>query len=238
MAVDGDCGPSWRQAALRVRNAVRRLRMGAATKEVSERVWRRRGGDDWVAGYWADDHSPRRDRLIEALRRTFGAPSSVLDIGCNAAPNLRRIAAEFPACHLAGFDINEEAIAGARLRFADAGIAADLTVGSYYDILPATPSDSTDVVISSFALAYVPPANLPAVLDDLVRIAVRGLVLAEPHALDRQRAAGVLTVPWYDWRHDYAIALVRLGVDRGRIEVSDLPEPGSPTAGLLVADLR
>jgi hypothetical protein len=238
MTADGGGGQAWRQGALRVRNAVRRMRMGAATKEVSERVWLRRGGEDWVAGYWDDDHSPRRDRLIEVARATFGTPSSVLDIGCNAAPNLRRVAAEFPGCRLAGFDINVEAIAGARRRFAEAGIAVDLSVGSYYDLLPATPSDSVDIVISSFALAYVPPANLPAVLADVLRIAVRGLVLAEPHSLDGGRVAGVLTVPWYDWRHDYADTLVQLGVARSRIEVSDLPERGSPDAGLLVADLR
>lgn len=238
MTAGSDSGGGWRQGPLMVRNAVRRMRMGAASKDVSERVWRSRGGEDWVAGYWADDHSPRRDHLIAALNATFGVPASVLDVGCNAAPNLRRIAAEFPGCRLSGFDINTEAIDGARRRFTEAGIAADLSVGSFYDVLPATASDSVDIVISSFALAYVPPGNLPAVVADLVRIAVRGVVLAEPHAFDRHRAAGVLKTPWYDWRHDYAATFANLGISRGRVEVFDLPDAGSPDAGLLVADLR
>lgn len=214
------------------------MRMNAARREVSEKVWRNRSGEDWVAGYWNDSRSSRRDSLIEALRGYFDAPTSVLDIGCNAAPTLRRIAAEFPECRLAGFDINAEAIAWARQRFSDLGVAADLSVGSFYDVLPATASQSVDVVISSFALAYVPPSELNAVLSDIVRIAVRGIILAEPLPLDDVRAAGVLTVPWYDWRHDYAAALTRLGVSGDRIVVSDLPEPGSMDAGLLLADLR
>jgi SAM-dependent methyltransferase len=230
-------GFDWRRLPLRVRNRARRLRMNAAPKRISEDVWRKRGGEDWVMGYWNDDRSPRRDHLVDALRTTFGAPRSVLDIGCNAAPNLRRIASEFPGCRLSGFDINEGAIVGARRRFAEIGIPVDLQVGTFYDVLPAIPTDSVDVIISTFALAYVPPTHLAEVLADIVRIAGRGVVLAEPLALNG-RPAGVLTVPWYDWRHDYAAAFYGLGVPPERVTVFDLPKPGAPDSGLLVSDLR
>ncbi len=157
------------------------------------------------------------------MRSTFGAPTSVLDVGCNAGPTLRRFAAEFPGCRLAGFDINAEAIAGARQHLAELGAAAELSVGSFYEVLPAMPSGSADVVVSSFALAYVPPAHLPGVLADIVRIASRGVVLAEPHAFEPGRSAGVLTVPWHDWRHDYRSVLVGLGIDRERITLVRSP---------------
>jgi hypothetical protein len=228
----------WRRLPRQVRNATRRLRLGAAGKEVSEDVWRKRGGEDWIETYWSDVYSPRRDCIIDALRTSFGAPASVLDVGCNAAPNLRRISAEFPGCRLVGFDINQEAIDGATRRFAALGIHAELSVGSYYDVLPAVPTSSIDVVVTSYALAYVPTANLPAVLADIVRIARRGLVLAEPMAFGGRRSPGVLTVPWYDWRHDYAAAVALLGVSPERIRVFDLPAPGAAESGLLVADLR
>jgi SAM-dependent methyltransferase len=153
----------WRRLPRQVRNATRRLRLAAAGKEVSEGVWRKRGGEDWVEAYWSDVHSPRRDCIIDAMRTSFGTPASVLDVGCNAGPNLRRIAAEFPGCRLVGFDINQEAIDGATRRFAASGIDAKLSVGSYYDVLPALPTSSIDVVVSSYALAYIPTANLPAV---------------------------------------------------------------------------
>ena len=52
------------------------------------------------------------------------------------------------------------------------------------------------------------------------------------------RPAGVLTVPWYDWRHDYAAVLPGVGVPPERIQVFDLPAPGAADSGLLVADLR
>jgi SAM-dependent methyltransferase len=234
----GDGGAGWRRAALTLRDATRRLRMGSARREVSERVWRSRGGDEWVAGYWDDDASARRDHLVDALRTTFGAPTSVLDVGCNAGPSLRRIAREFPGCALRGFDINADAVTGARQGLAALGVAADLSVGSYYDVLPAIETASADVVTSSFALAYVPPAHLAGVLAEMVRIAVRGLVLVEPHAFGADRPAGQLTKPWYDWRHDYSAALSGLGILAARLVLSDLPDPGGADSGLLVVDLR
>jgi SAM-dependent methyltransferase len=234
----GDQAPGWRALPLRVRNATRRLRLGAARKEISEDVWRKRGGDDWVDGYWSDHRSLRRDDLVDALRTTFGTPSSVLEVGCNAGPNLRRIAREFPGCQLRGFDINEAAISGARQRFAELGIQVELSVGSFYEVLSELPSGSSDVVISSFALAYATPTDLPGVLADIVRIAGRGAVLVEPHAFAAARPAGVLTVPWYDWRHDYAAILGTLGIPQRAITVSDRPEPGGADSGLVVIDLR
>ncbi len=221
----------WRRLPRQVRNAGRRMRPGAGRKEVSEQVWRKRGGAEWVDSYWNDDHSPRRDCIIDALRAAFGAPGSVLDVGCNAAPNLRRIAAEFPGCRLVGFDINAEAIDGATRRFAELEIAAELSVGSYYEVLPSIASASVDVVLSSYALAYVPAANLPQVLADIVRIARTGLVLAEPLAFGDSRQPGVLTVPWYDWRHDYRAVLGEIGVPPERIQVFDLPTPGAAELG-------
>jgi SAM-dependent methyltransferase len=228
----------WRRLPRRVRNTVRRMRMDAGRKEVSEGVWRKRGGEAWVETYWSDVGSPRRDCIIDALRTSFGAPESVLEVGCNAGPNLRRIATEFPGCRLVGFDINQEAIEGAARRFAELGIETELSVGSYYDVLPTIVSGSIDVVLTSYALAYVPTTNLPDVLADIVRIARSGLLLAEPLAFDAARPAGVLTVPWYDWRHDYAAALAGVGVSPERIRVFDLPTPGAVESGLLVADLR
>jgi SAM-dependent methyltransferase len=212
--------------------------MGAANPRVAERVWQKRSGEAWIDTYWSDDRSPRRDHIIEALRTTFQSPASVLDIGCNAAPNLRRIAAEFPECRLIGFDINRDAITSAARRFAEAGIAADLSVGSYYEVLPTIRDASIDVVISSYALAYVPPQNLHGVLSDIVRIAWIGVVLAEPQAFGGARVAGMLTAPWYDWRHDYAEALRQIGVPPERIAVHDLPTPGAQDSGLVVVDLR
>lgn len=228
----------WRRVPLRLRNATRRLRMGSGRKEVSEGVWRKRSGEAWVETYWNDDRSPRRDCIVDAVRTNFGAPASVLDVGCNAGPNLRRLAAEFPGCRLVGFDINAEAIEGAAIRFAELGVAVELSVGSYYDVLPAIATASIDVVLSSYSLAYVPPANLPDVLADIVRIARVGIVLAEPLAFGGARPAGVLTVPWYDWRHDYPRTLAAIGVRPDRIRAFDLPAAGAVDSGIVVADLR
>jgi SAM-dependent methyltransferase len=214
------------------------MRTQTGGRDLPETWWRKRSGDEWTATYWNDDRAPRRDNIIDALRSTFGTPVSVLDVGCNAGPNLRRIAAEFPGCRLSGFDVNQEAIDVAVQRFSDAGIDVALSVGSFYEVLPRIATDSIDVVVSSYSLAYVPPASLREVLGELVRIARRGLVLAEPMAFGGTRSPGVLTVPWHDWRHDYAAELIGIGLAPSGVAVFDVPVPGEQDSGLLVADLR
>lgn len=187
-----------------------------------------------MARYWDDHRSPRRDALVSAIRDSFGSPASVLDVGCNAGPNLRRVHEEFPACALAGFDVNAEAIVFATERFAELGVPADLWVGTFDDALPRRTTDSADLVVSSFALAYVPPRDISRILGHCIRIAQRGLVLAEPLPFDARRPEGILSgTP--DWRHDYRRLLVEAGVTR--VSTADAPEPGHPWSGLVVAEL-
>jgi ubiquinone/menaquinone biosynthesis C-methylase UbiE len=170
--------------------------------------------------------------IVSAIRERFSAPSSVLDVGCNAAPNLRRVHEEYPSCALAGFDVNAEAIGYAQARFVEMGTDVNLWVGAFDDTLPRQATDCFDLVISSFALAYVPPRDLSRVLGHCVRIARRGLVLAEPLPFDAQRPEGVLSgTP--DWRHDYARALTDLGITC--VQTFDAPEPGHKWSGLVLA---
>jgi trans-aconitate methyltransferase len=215
-------------------NAVRRVTRRNAPASVPRRFWERQRGEAWVARYWNDLHAPRRDMIIDAIRDSFGEPESVLDVGCNAAPNLRRVHEEFPRCRLAGFDVNVEAVEYARTRFAEMGTTADLWIGTFDDELARLGPGSFDLVISSFALAYVPPRDMPRILGNCARIARRGLVLAEPLPFDAQRPEGVLSgTP--DWRHDYRRLLGDLGLTR--VETADAPEPGHPWSGLVVARL-
>jgi len=221
-------------AAKRQVNAVRRVTRRNAPASVPIAFWAKQGGDDWVGGYWDDYRSPRRDMIVSALREAFGTPASVLDVGCNAAPNLRRIHEEFPQCALAGFDVNGEAIAFARQRFEERGVPVDLSVGTFESSLPAREADSVDIVISSFALAYVPPRDLAGILGHCVRIAERGLVLAEPLPFGGSRPEGVLSgTP--DWRHNYRRTLADLGVND--VEIFDRPVSGDKWSGLVVVKL-
>src|SRR5438270_4197698 len=161
-------------------HAIRRVTRRNASASVPQRFWAKQGGEAWVAKYWDDYRAPRRDMIVSAIGDNFGVPASVLDVGCNAGPNLRRLAEEFPDCALTGFDVNAEAIAFARERFGEMGKPVDLRVGTFEEELPALPSHAFDLVISSFSLAYVPPRDLERILGHCVRAARRGLVLAEP----------------------------------------------------------
>jgi len=74
----------------------------------------------WVQRYWDSTDGSHRDAIIRSLE-SVGPVASVLEIGCNAGPNLRRIHARWPAMELYGMDIHPGAIRYGRERARDEG---------------------------------------------------------------------------------------------------------------------
>ena len=96
---------------------------------------------------------------------------------------------------------------------------------------------SEDLLFSCYALAYVAPRELRGVLEQVLRIARTGLVLAEPQAMPGAPAGRTNDVP--EWRHDYAAELRALGLADRAIEVRRLPPEGPGLLNAcLSADLR
>jgi SAM-dependent methyltransferase len=154
----------------------------------------------WAERYWESAWAPHRDALVKAVAELwpFG---SLLEVGCNAGPNLVRFAARWPDVTYHGLDANAQALSMARAHGVPA-VLREGTVPADLDTLPIV-----DVVVTCYALAYVAPEDLARVLYGLSVHARRGLVLAEPMLTGLSAMVG----PGPEWAHDYATEITRQG---------------------------
>lgn len=131
----------------------------------------------WYARYWESTGGSQRDAIIRALEHV-GAVGSVLEIGCNTGPNLRRIHQRWPGVALSGMDIHAGAIAYGRAAAEAEGWTWTGTVGDLRELgrLELT----ADVVLSCYALAYLDPRDIDTVLAAALAGATTALVICEP----------------------------------------------------------
>lgn len=157
-------------------------------------TWRRIS-PSYFEGCWNSINRPHRQPILDAVASLMPA-TSLLEIGCNAGPNLRLIHERWPEISLWGLDANEDAIhymmAGQWNRRVG-GLYGDLRV-----VLPKQEEKSVDIVLSSYCLAYIEPDEIADVLAHMQRIARVGLVVAEPAGPSRRIEAGIP-----EWEHDY-----------------------------------
>jgi SAM-dependent methyltransferase len=198
---------------------VKRLLVRLAPRRAGEDSWRIRPAGT-PERYWNSADLPHRGRLLQAIR-DLGPIESVLELGCGAGPNLRRLFAEDPALRLAGVDIHADAIEFARARFREIGASVELEVARFRSALDRRAASSEDVICSCYALAYLPPAELAHVLQASLRIARVGVVLMEPHAAPGLSAGLVNNKP--EWRHDYTALLADFGASVVRVPMPEVP---------------
>jgi len=165
------------------------------------------GPSGWAA-YWATVQAPHRTALVDALR-TVAPFDSLLEVGCGPGVNLWRIHQAFPDADIVGMDIANAAIDYGSEIFARADLdgtlqgsgRVTLCAAALPDDLAQLPVDDVDVVLSCYALAYLPPEALDVALGAIVTIARQGIVLAEP-MVEPGFAEG-LTSRLPEWRHDF-----------------------------------
>jgi spore coat polysaccharide biosynthesis protein SpsF len=103
------------------------------------------------------------------------SPNRVLEVGCNAGPNLRWIAARCE--HVYGVDINTRALHAARERLPAANLLfAEARSLPFRDAW-------FDLSFTAGVLIHQPPATLPLVMSEVVRVS-RRFVLAIEYASD------------------------------------------------------
>lgn len=191
--------------------------------------WRERAhtyGPGWLDLYWESWTAPHRIALADALP-SCGDFSSLLELGCHCGPNLRLWAERWPQVALYGLDVNREAIAfgQAHLGHHASLWAADLNWPLTMDIwLPPV-----DVVVSCYALCYVRPVALMAVLERAWAVARLGVVVAEPMPVNGEPVGPCAQIE--EWRHDYAEAFRSLGAT---VEVRAIP-PVDRLNGICIA---
>lgn len=144
--------------------------------------WAARGGESWLATYWASRFAPHRDAVLRAVYPL--APfASLREIGCHCGPNLARFAAVWPEVRYIGMDINAQAVRQANdyLLTGVFGTHPETRVvrdGS----LGAGAQDWTDeVVLACYTLAYALPDQVEELFQNLGRNPhLKALVIAEP----------------------------------------------------------
>jgi ubiquinone/menaquinone biosynthesis C-methylase UbiE len=197
--------------------------------------------DEWVLSYWDSRQHPHRQFLIDRIAAYYPF-SSVLEIGCNCAPNLYLLAKKYPAAALTGIDINPVAIDKGREMLAAEGITNVTLLVAKADELERFADKSFDVVFTDATLIYIGPDKIDRVFDHLLRITRKALVLLEmqPGVNSKKSDASVYKLGL--WLRDYQ-ALLQKYLPAERMRVSPVtkemwPEPEWLEAGAIIeADL-
>lgn len=181
--------------------------------------WARPRGDrsaTWIATYQSSLQTRHRGVISEIIGG-IGA-TSVLEIGCHCGPNLVRLASDHPQLtQLSGVDVNAEAIASGEAWIARVGLSEriQLVTGRMPDASATLPDRCVDVVLSCYALAYIAPSDLDAVLWEMGRLARKAIVIAEPMT-DRPQAESRMELSGYsEWAHNYLAASRWINTWRG-----------------------
>ena len=152
-----------------------------------KKYWQNRVAD-WEKAYGATINHSHRDSLMGVLRSIEF--DSVLEIGCNCAPNLQRIKKEFKGVKLAGVDINEQSIVSAINTLPEATLRV-----SEASELPVE-DKSYDLVITDAILIYIDRKEIKKVRDEMLRVARKAIVMVEWQADREDKLFG-------HWRRDY-----------------------------------
>lgn len=153
--------------------------MRLTTKQHSK-YWKNRK-INWKEHYTATWNHPHRDFLCKVLK-TFKWVS-LIEVGCASAPNLIKIAQEFPRVDLGGVDINADAIEEAQKMFKNRMF---FKVGRGDNIMIS--DKSTDVILTDMTLIYVGPTEIMNYLREFYRVSRNYIVLHElysPHWYER-----------------------------------------------------
>lgn len=158
--------------------------------------WRRMSAA-WAEACWASTEKPHRAPILAALE-TLQPADSLLEVGCNAGPNLRLIHARWPQMELGGADVQDAA-----LDYLEAWMPAPWWIyrGDVRDTVPAMRRDRWDIVLSCYCLTYLEPDELPGILAHLQGIARVGIVIAEPMTAGDEPYQYETPLP--EWKHNY-----------------------------------
>ena len=182
---------------------------------------------DWIWDYVASASHPHRDIIVEELNK-LGSLGGILEVGCNAGPNLIRLQAAFPETQLAGIDIVPEAIERAMTNMSK----PIFKVGNVLSI--PFEDKSFDCVLADAVLMYLQPKEINRALNEINRIVKRYVVLVE-RVSEKEKNNGFI------WSRNYPKLLEDLGfsVQTRKLEEKDWPESeGWQKEGMIVVASR
>ena len=167
--------------------------------------------DNWVNDYAKSVNHSHREMVLEALE-TIPDFKSVLEVGCNAGPNLDKIHQSYPSVKCTGIDVNNDAIETAEKNIP----FADVKVGN---VLSLPFEDHTfDVVLADAVLMYVDANNIEMALSEMMRVCKKRLILIEWKS---DKIEG--EIKNFHWARDYVSLLRQVGW-KGTIQSQELTE--------------
>lgn len=176
------------------------MRLFRTTKE-HIKYWTERKAD-WKTSYLDTWNHPHRKLIVEALK-SFPW-TSLIEIGCNAGPNLAAIVKALPGKQLGGVDLNPEAIELCQSTF-QGGL---FKVNSGDDIMIS--DKSCDVTLYDMCLIYVSPFKINKYLEETKRITRNYVVLCEFDSSNWFKRLLVKFQSGYNM-HDYKKILTKQG---------------------------
>jgi ubiquinone/menaquinone biosynthesis C-methylase UbiE len=191
----------------------------------------------WIETYQKSLAQRHRDVIVSIVQGLKGV-TSVLEVGSHCGPNLVRLARACPQLEqLSGVDVNADAVAAGQRWVQGLGLSSriELATGRVPDVTDSLPDGCVDVVLSCYALAYIAPQDLDAVLYEMGRLAKRAIVLAEPMPGLPARTAQ-LQSEYHEWAHDYHAASKWIAPWRNcTTRVEPISPPVDRLNGVLVA---
>lgn len=213
--------------------------MHAHTVEAAQ-WWERPRGDTsahWIATYQQSLKARHRTQIVQIMQTL--RPTSVLEVGAHCGPNLVRLAQDCPWIEqLTGIDVNADAVAGGQRWVSALGLSERISLvqGRVPEKTDGLASGCVDVVLSCYALAYIAPPDLDAVLAELGRLATTAIVLAEPQIETGVSQWNGGVTGYSEWAHPYQQSGTWMPSWRG---LTSRIEPVSPPVdrlnGILVA---
>lgn len=167
--------------------------------------------DEWVLSYWESQNHPHRTLLLDKIAE-FSRISSVLEIGCNCGPNLHLLAQKYPDIMIRGIDINPIAVETEN-RYLSSGNSPNVHISlGRADDLSQFQDKTFDVVFTDAVLIYIGPDKIQQTIQEMIRVARKGLVLVERHCFEPNNRDnyGLGSRPYGLWQRDYRKLLKEL----------------------------
>lgn len=189
----------------------------------------RNGAGSWIEEYVASTDHPHRELIVNALKAVYPF-AGILEVGCNAGPNLIRLSDAFPETQLAGVDTNASAILKAR----EVLPGAIFKVGSLTH-LPFGDQEF-DVGLADAVFLYADPNSTRQAAEELKRVIRKYLVLVEWHDESKE---GV--VKDFHWTRNYPALFEEYGfslVEDKPLSKADWPNEKWATHGHIYVLVR
>lgn len=157
----------------------------------------RNGSKDWVEEYVDSKYHPHRQLIAYTIGSVLPKDyqdTTILEIGCNAGPNISLLRDEFPHLkdhNLYGIDINEDSIKRAKEWLP----AVNWKVGSVFE-LPYE-DKSMDVVLLDAVLMYVDDKEIGKAMKEIDRVCKRALIICDWNSTSKQ--GKVIDGHWARW---------------------------------------